>query len=75
MACGMLSFGSNALILSVLGKCAENRVFAPNISVMKNKRVDSNVDCRNNLGSSDIWCGLKCVSHLIALASDGFHNE
>ena len=25
--------------------------------------------------SSDIWSDLKCASHLIALASDGFHNE
>ena len=25
--------------------------------------------------SSDIWSDLKSASHLIALASDGFHNE
>ena len=45
MACGMLNFGSNALILSVLGKYAENRVFAPNISVVENNSVVLGIDC------------------------------
>ena len=45
MACGMLNFGSNALILSALGKCAENRVFAPNISVVENNSVVLAIDC------------------------------
>lgn len=38
-----------SLNTSLLGKHTENRVFVPNFSVMKNKRVDSNVVCRNNL--------------------------
>ena len=38
-----------SLNTSLLGKYTENRVFVPNFSVMKNKRVDSNVVCRNNL--------------------------
>ena len=41
----MLNFGSNALILSVLGKCAEIRVFAPNISVVENNSVVLAIDC------------------------------
>ena len=45
MACGMLNFGSNALILSVLGKCAENRVFAPNIFLAQKKRVVFTIVC------------------------------
>ena len=41
----MLNFGCNALILSVLGKCTENRAFAPNISVVENNSVVPAVDC------------------------------
>ena len=41
----MLNFGSNALILSALGKWAENRVFAPNISVVESNSVVLAIDC------------------------------
>ena len=36
------------LIVRRLRKCAENSVFAPNISVMENKCVDFNIGCCEN---------------------------
>ena len=41
----MLSCECNVLILRLLGKCAENRVFAPNISVVENNSVVLAIDC------------------------------
>ena len=46
--CGMMNCECNILMVSVLHRCAENGVFAPNISFVEKKCVDFAIDCCDN---------------------------
>ena len=56
--CQIRNYKHKTLVFNTLQKYAKNRVFAANLCVVENKRVDFNIVCYefwNKKGSSDIW--------------------
>ena len=65
----------NHLTTNLLQKCAENRVFAPNLCLAKNKRVVFAIDCYKKLPLTPTACSAPRVTYLILTSSESVKSK